>query len=966
MKLPSYKRCIMKTFILSLACSFISLVSLAQHIYQIRADSVRIFNICDTAELILENHTQHVRGFLYNRGGGRTEFKRLELISVGDSAIAIPGQDTLSLRAMLWSGAVSRGLVIAPDADYTIPDSVGVVLLRDVTAAGRKIILPDPKTNMNRQIVILDKTSGSNRWTVGGAYVPRDAKGKAPYAAQENIVLTKGEKLILFSDGEKWYDLNVCHAGFNKSPSVQAGADTTLPQGTTQTTLNAVITPGTSSYYTIIWRVISKPPGVTVSIPDSTKAGTNVTGLSGGSYVFTIIVTDANGLTAIDTIRITIVQPAQMFSSGGYNDNVYDSATGRKTWIYLPEGYDPQRAEKYPLLIYLVGAGHSGTDINVLLQDEPGLPKLLYNRAFPMECVVIFPQFTSGWWAAPEILKAYNWAVPNYNIDKDRVYLTGYSSGGSGSCEAVKSYPELFAAYMPVSSVNNLLQTSGPRAKDVAAYFLHDFLDPYVNTQISWDVINSINKTNPKGLYPPIMRMTRLGIHNFNYWNRQLYDKRVAPIDFEKDFLLMHNRQPIKTAANYVTRAENANDYVQYAIAKKLLDKLPASAEKTALEQRLNVKLQLLTASRRYFLIDLGHSANAPVPNTTKIISAAVGTVKHGLTDVLGNGYPISFEVAASNDPVPSNDGMDNDYLGMDHTTYKDGFNISGTGSRFLFTNLSSASRFTVRLFYSRRTPTGSANYDFKATANGVTMNSAEVGWNSLEYTDLGNITPDGDGKITLDLVPLFGNTAMVNAIMLIESPSTQPVLKAQFNFLRAPVNLPGWTDVYGDPTTQVREISNPATGWVISTVNTSYWVKYFDRYGSDTNGVYTGTFTDFPALVVKGYYLNYQTKFNGSNYSLEIKRSGGQGLPAGTYRVKLISSIRSVMLTVTESDAHVKFGNSPNQMKHVFPTDNANVSVVFTGQVQEGGTIKLGVYSSYKGWSDFGLINGLIIEKID
>ncbi|QEH43307.1 tail fiber domain-containing protein [Chitinophaga sp. XS-30] len=78
----------------------------AQHIYQIRADSVRIYNVCDTAELIIENRTRGVNGFLYNKNNGRTEFRRLRLESVGGSQIAISGQDTLDIGALPGIGGI--------------------------------------------------------------------------------------------------------------------------------------------------------------------------------------------------------------------------------------------------------------------------------------------------------------------------------------------------------------------------------------------------------------------------------------------------------------------------------------------------------------------------------------------------------------------------------------------------------------------------------------------------------------------------------------------------------------------------------------------------------------------------------------------------------------------------------------------------------------------------------------------
>jgi hypothetical protein len=58
---------------------------------------VRIYSGCDTAELILENRTKDTLGFLYNKGNGRTEFRKLKLINVGTSGIAIEGQDTIQV-----------------------------------------------------------------------------------------------------------------------------------------------------------------------------------------------------------------------------------------------------------------------------------------------------------------------------------------------------------------------------------------------------------------------------------------------------------------------------------------------------------------------------------------------------------------------------------------------------------------------------------------------------------------------------------------------------------------------------------------------------------------------------------------------------------------------------------------------------------------------------------------------------
>ncbi|OQP57959.1 hypothetical protein A3860_39585 [Niastella vici] len=64
------------------------------YIYTIKADSVKITNTCDTAELIIENHTQNVPGFLFNKGRGRTEFRRIN--QSNDTTVVI-GSDTIHL-----------------------------------------------------------------------------------------------------------------------------------------------------------------------------------------------------------------------------------------------------------------------------------------------------------------------------------------------------------------------------------------------------------------------------------------------------------------------------------------------------------------------------------------------------------------------------------------------------------------------------------------------------------------------------------------------------------------------------------------------------------------------------------------------------------------------------------------------------------------------------------------------------
>lgn len=85
----------MKHFFIVLLCVVLNTEIQAQFTYKIKADSLRITNDSCSAELILENATRHIDGFLYNKGNGRTEFRSV-LTKVNDS-VYIVGNDTLVL-----------------------------------------------------------------------------------------------------------------------------------------------------------------------------------------------------------------------------------------------------------------------------------------------------------------------------------------------------------------------------------------------------------------------------------------------------------------------------------------------------------------------------------------------------------------------------------------------------------------------------------------------------------------------------------------------------------------------------------------------------------------------------------------------------------------------------------------------------------------------------------------------------
>lgn len=127
--------------------------------------------------------------------------------------------------------------------------------------------------------------------------------------------------------------------------------------------------------------------------------------------------------------------------------------------LYVPPGYDP--AKSYPLVIMLHGAmsNHRLALRRVFGKSNlPGQPDAEAFRVFPkwkdIDYIVATPyaRGTMGYVGIPEadVWRVIEECKANFNIDENRVYLTGLSMGGGGTLFVGLSRPDQFAAIAPV------------------------------------------------------------------------------------------------------------------------------------------------------------------------------------------------------------------------------------------------------------------------------------------------------------------------------------------------------------------------------------------------------------------------------------------------------------------------------------------------------------------------------------
>lgn len=169
--------------------------------------------------------------------------------------------------------------------------------------------------------------------------------------------------------------------------------------------------------------------------------------------------------------------------------------------LLLPKNYD--QTKKYPLVLFLHGAGERGTDNAVQLKH--GAPLFLKPEVrdkFP--CIVIAPQcpLEQTWIAIPNgfagpnpfseeptapmklVIGLLDEVTKNFPIDQDREYVTGLSMGGYGTWDLLTRFPQRWAAAAPVCGGGDV-QRIAP-AKDVAIWAFHGTRDttvPFVRTQ---------------------------------------------------------------------------------------------------------------------------------------------------------------------------------------------------------------------------------------------------------------------------------------------------------------------------------------------------------------------------------------------------------------------------------------------------------------------------------------------------
>jgi len=158
--------------------------------------------------------------------------------------------------------------------------------------------------------------------------------------------------------------------------------------------------------------------------------------------------------------------------------------------LYLPDGYKQDSRKRWPLLVFLHGAGERGDDLELVKIHSP--PKLV-EAGKKMPFIVVSPQLTIGeWWSPDMVAWLTKELIGALRVDPERVYLTGLSMGGYGTWETAAKYPELFAAVAPICGRGD--PSMAWRLRHTPTWIFHGAKDPVVPIKNSDDMNEALKQ----------------------------------------------------------------------------------------------------------------------------------------------------------------------------------------------------------------------------------------------------------------------------------------------------------------------------------------------------------------------------------------------------------------------------------------------------------------------------------------
>jgi predicted peptidase len=214
--------------------------------------------------------------------------------------------------------------------------------------------------------------------------------------------------------------------------------------------------------------------------------------------------------------------------------------TGKDTLRYrllMPRG--AAEGKKYPLVLYLHGAGERGRDNQrQLYHVPPALVDSAGRKNFP--CILLVPQCPPGqrWvevdWGLPSHVMPAEISIAEkltmivfdslsklQSVDTTRLYITGMSMGGYGTWDLISRYPKKFAAAIPLCGGGDEAQAA--KLVDIPTWAFHGKMDKVVPASRSANMVSAIKAAGGKSVMLTMYDNTAHNCWDVTYTNPTVF-----------------------------------------------------------------------------------------------------------------------------------------------------------------------------------------------------------------------------------------------------------------------------------------------------------------------------------------------------------------------------------------------------------------------------------------------------------
>ena len=162
--------------------------------------------------------------------------------------------------------------------------------------------------------------------------------------------------------------------------------------------------------------------------------------------------------------------------------------------LRVPVNYR-REGQGHPLIVYL--SGGPGLAIDGANGVEETISKTDY--------IVLYPNAGGEmWWTRNQVNKVralITEAIPKLNIDRNRVYLVGFSNGGTGALYYATLWPEQFSAVAPLmgaaACIDELRPLAWKKLTNVPVLLIHGDKDSIIPSSCSEDAYRELRKYSP-------------------------------------------------------------------------------------------------------------------------------------------------------------------------------------------------------------------------------------------------------------------------------------------------------------------------------------------------------------------------------------------------------------------------------------------------------------------------------------